>query len=160
MVEVESSYDNMSRLNLDVFMNDFVDPAPKMTRSLIRGFTVLPPASGMVTMHDLGRVMIACKRHVPGWDIEFAQRNNGVFEWRNDEGELCVIETRDLRMPFIIDNKAADDYEQDCLLREGHQDIHLGVRNHATLRDMEKLIVISKALHEMGFQTVDWIYSA
>lgn len=133
-------------------------PRFERTKSLISGFTVLPPPGHAVTMHDLGRVVILCKRYMPEWGIELAQKRNGVFQWRNDDCEMCVIESLDLKMPFIIDNKPADDYEQDDILREGRNSVSLRFRDDVCYREMEKLIVLSKVLHELGFQTVDWIY--
>lgn len=133
-------------------------PRFERTKSLISGFTVVPPKGSGVTMQDLGRVLIYCKRHVPGWGIEFAQKRNGVFQWRNENYEMCVIESLDLKMPFIIDNKPAEDYEQDDLLREGRDRVVFRFRDDSCDNEMEKLFVLSKVLHELGFQTVDWIY--
>eukprot|EP00960_Hanusia_phi_P064650 765857-Hanusia_phi.AAC.4 len=150
MVDIESvKYPNQLQIHIQA-------PTFERTDSLFRGFVVRLKES--LSMQELGEVMDCCKRLIPGWDIEFAPKRYSVFQWKGVSGEMCVIRCMDVDLPHIIDNKPAWQYPQDNLLRNDKKETSLFIREDIGFMEMEKLIALSKAFHEMGFETLDWIY--
>lgn len=150
MIEIENTA-YLDRLSFSSNHPDF-----ERTESILRGFVI--KRVDYMDMNTLGSIMKKCKDDVPGWDIEFAPRRNSVFQWMNSDGKCCVVQCVDIDLPFIIDNKPADKYEQCNILKKGKNDISIFMKDDVDYREMEKMIVLSRAFSDLGFETVDWIY--
>lgn len=156
MIEVE----NTTYLDRLHFLSKTA-PDFERTESLLRGFKVRSDDEKKeITMNDLGVVMKKCKEDIPDWDIEFAQKRNCVFQWRNSDGQFCFLKCMSIDLPFIVDNKPAERYDQHNLFKPvgDDKDITLFMKDDVDYKEMERLIVLSRAFTELGFQTIDWIY--
>lgn len=131
-------------------------PRFERTDSFVRGFVI--GVGDEVCMNDLGRVLESCRQELPAWKIELAPKRDAIYQWRNEEGELCIVKCVDIDLPFIFDNKPCCKYEQNNLLKRPVKEITLFVKEDVSYKEMEKIMVLSRAFAEAGMPTLDWVY--
>lgn len=157
-METMPYYDKLAFASETGFMMDA--PCFERTDSILRGFVL--KIKDELTMNDLGKVLQICKKNIPEWDIEFAPKRNSIFQWVNEKGDKCVIQSfihqSYVDLPFIVDNKPAHMYEQNNLLSINNQKMSVFIKDDVDQEEAEKVIILSKAFDELGFETVDWIY--